>query len=142
MKIAYLLHEFPNKHHEVQNQKHIPKQRGLSCINALWEIKVVFTVFKDSHTYKSNSIGCIMLKVLITHFGKGCNDGLYIIKPFQKMEYLYYWKLYICFVELTTAYDHINRDFVFSLLRNHVPIFDSTGSDRGNISFHKVVHVW
>lgn len=98
--------------------------------------------FQDPHTYRSTSIGCIMLKVLITHFSKGCKDGLYIIKPLQKVAYLYCWKLYFCCVNLTTACDHINRDFVFSSLRNHVLIFDSTGSDREIISVHKVVHVW
>lgn len=57
-------------------------------------------------------------QLLMTHFGfcsrKGRNDSIYGIKQLQESAYLSNRKLCTCFVNLTEAYDHINKDYLLS----------------------------
>ena len=53
--------------------------------------------------------------------GKGCNDGIYVLKQLQEISYQSQTKLFTCFVDLTAAYDHINRTFLFQSIRNRIP---------------------
>ena len=59
-------------------------------------------------------LSCFYEKQLIrTQFGfrngMGCNDGIYMLKQLQDISSLSQRKLFICFVDLTAAFDHINK---------------------------------
>lgn len=51
----------------------------------------------------------------------------YVFKQFQENSYLHNRIPYTCFTDLTAAYDHIDRDFHFSSIRNRLPKSEFTG---------------
>ena len=126
------------------NEKDVPEQWEISRITALWKQK---GSPQDPQMYRGISIGSIVVKVvmniilarlspfyesqlLTTQFGfrsgKGCNDGIYACKQLQEIAYRSNRKLYTCYVDLSSAYDHINRNFLFSTIRNRIPQSEHT----------------
>ena len=62
--------------------------------------------------------------------GVGCNDGIYMLKQLQEVAFMSNRQLYTCFIDLTAAFDHVNRDFLFQTLRNRLnPAHDATNLD-------------
>ena len=117
----------------------IPHQWRTTKINAIWKRK---GSPQDPTKYRGISIGSISTKaamniiltrisefyeaqLLDTQFGfrsgRGCNDGIYVLKQLQEISYQSQTKLFTCFVDLTAAYDHINRSFLFQSIRNRIP---------------------
>ena len=52
--------------------------------------------------------------------GMGCNDGIFMIKQLQDIASLSERPLYVCFIDLTAAFDHVNRDLLFKTIRNRL----------------------
>lgn len=55
-------------------------------------------------------------------FDKGCNSAIYLIKK------LFNRKLYCCLVDVTAAYDQINRNFLLSFIGKGLPSCESNES--------------
>ena len=53
--------------------------------------------------------------------GVGCNDGILVIKQLQEITYRSNEKLYTCYIDLTTAFDHVNRSFLFKSIGKRLP---------------------
>ena len=123
----------------IWQEKRLPDQWAISRITALWKQK---SSPKDPLMYRGISIGSIIVKLLMniildrlsnfyesqlltTQFGfrsgKGCNDGIFVVKQLQEIACRSNKKLYTCFVDLSAAYDHINRQFLFHSIRNRIP---------------------
>ncbi len=117
----------------------VPDQWGVTKISAIWKRK---GSVKDPSKYRGISIGSLMTKIamniilkrisvfyesqlLPTQFGfrsgRGCNDGIYVCKQLQEVSHQSCRKLYTCFVDLSAAYDHINRLFLFQSINNRLP---------------------
>ena len=116
----------------------IPDQWGISKLCTIWKNKGSPV---DPETYRGISIGSTCLKILTsiiinrispwyetqisrTQFGfrtgKGCNDAIYVCKQLQEIAYKTKQKRYTCFIDLAAAYDHVNRDFLFTSIRNRL----------------------
>ena len=123
----------------IWRKKELPNDWDISRITALWKRKGSPL---DTTKYRGMSIGSILVKVLnniilkrvsqfyegqllATQFGfrtgKGCNDGIYVCKQLQEMAHRSKKKLYTCYVDLSAAYDHINRDLLFRSIYNRIP---------------------
>ena len=120
--------------------KEIPDQWRLSRITALWKNKG--NAF-DPTKYRGISIGSILCKVgmnialkRLDEFyetqvkanqygfrrGVGCNDAIYVVKQLQEIASVSQKELFICFIDLSSAFDHINRDMLFKSIRNRLPL--------------------
>ena len=124
---------------KVWSELEVPDQWSLSRLTALWKNK---GSARDPTMYRGLNVGSLLPKIamnivlkrmstfyeatlLRTQFGfrsgKGCNDGIYAIKQLQDVSYKSQRKLYTCYVDLTAAYDHIPRKFMFQSIRNRLP---------------------
>ena len=123
----------------IWQNKEIPTQWVITRISAIWKQKGSPL---DKTKYRGISLGSIIVKIvmniiltrtsnfyerqlLTTQFGfrtgKGCNDGIYMCKQLQEIAHRSNRKLYTCFVDLSNAYDHINRNLLFTSIRNRIP---------------------
>ena len=119
--------------------KEIPKKWSISRITAIWKRK---GNAMDPSKYRAISIGSVLSKIGMniilkrmssfyeqqlknTQFGfrsgASCNDGIYAIKQLQDIASLSQQRLFACFIDLTAAFDHINRDLLFKTLKNRMP---------------------
>ena len=122
----------------VWTNKEVPKQWTISRITPIWKKK---GNAMDPTKYRGISIGSVLCKIGIniilkrlskfyenqlmrTQFGfrsgVGCNDGVYMIKQLQEIASKSRRKLYICFVDLTAAFDHVNRNLLFQTIRKRL----------------------
>ena len=148
IKVASTVPEFieniENYFEKIWTTKQIPEQWTISRITAIWKKKG--NAF-DPSKYRGIYIGSALCKIgmnvilrRLSHFyenqlkrtqfgfrsGTGCNDGIYMLKQLQDISSLSQRKLYICFVDLTAAFDHINRDLLFKTIRNRLPANQAT----------------
>ena len=119
--------------------KQIPDKWSISRITPIWKRE---GNAMDPSKYRGISIGSSLCKVamniilnrltsfynsqlLRTQFGfrsgLGCNDGIYAMKQLQDIACLSQRKLYCCFIDLTAAFDHVNRDLLFKTIRCRLP---------------------
>ena len=124
--------------------KQVPNQWRLSRLSALWKRKGSAL---DPTKYRGLSIGPILCKVgmnivlkRLDQFyesqlksnqygfrrGVGCNDAVYVVKQLQEIASISQKKLFICFVDLSSAFDHINREMLFKSIKNRLPPDSST----------------
>ena len=130
----------------IWTHKQIPDKWRISRITALWKNKGKAS---DPTKYRGISIGSILCKLgmnialkRIDQFyemqvkanqygfrhGVGCNDAIYVIKQLQEIATISQRKLYVCFVDLSSAFDHINRVMLFKSIRNRLPANCSTAT--------------
>ena len=119
-------------------KKETPKQWNISRITPIWKNKGSAS---DPSKYRAISIGSVLCKVAMniilkrissfydqqlkrTQFGfrtgVGCNDGIFMVKQIQDIASLTQRKLFICFVDLTAAFDHVNRDLMFKSINKRL----------------------
>ena len=135
LKVAIEVENFANITHnhisKIWEQIVIPSQWNITRLNAIWKKK---GSIMDPLMYRGISVGSIMVKLVMNivfarmsdfyesqllptqlgfRKGKGCNDSIYIMKQLQEIAVLSNRKLYTCYVDLSAAYDHINRSFHF-----------------------------
>jgi len=118
--------------------KEIPEQWTMSRITPIWKGK---GSANDPSKYRAISIGSVLCKVGMNiilkrmsgfyekqlkrsqfgfRSGVGCNDGIFMIKQLQDIASSTQRKLYICFVDLTAAFDHVNRDLLFKSIKKRL----------------------
>lgn len=111
----------------------------------------------DPSTYRGIALGPILVKLymnvlmvrmkkfydgnlLKTQFGfregKGCNDGIFVIKSLQSIAVKHQIELYTCYVDLTAAYDHLNRAALFASMKARIDNYDNQGNDN-----HKAIRI-
>lgn len=130
--------------HRIWTDKEIPEQWRISRITPIWKNK---GSAHDPTKYRGISIGSILCKVgmnivlkRLSEFyekqlknnqfgfrsGVGCSDGIYVIKQLQDIATLSQRELYVCFVDLSSAFDHVNRKLLFQTIRNRLHHGQST----------------
>ena len=125
----------------------IPSQWRTSKINSIWKGKGSLTDPSKQRGISNSSILCkigmnIVLKrhsefynrqLKRTQFGfrKGCgaNDAIYLLRNLQDIASISQRKLYTCFIDLTAAFDHVNRDLLFKTIRNRLASRANTNID-------------
>ena len=53
--------------------------------------------------------------------GRGTTDGIYVIKRIQQISYRSRKQLYALFVDLSAAFDHVNREWLFQTIYQRLP---------------------
>ena len=129
-------------------QTEVPNQWRVSGISPIWKNKGSAL---DATKYRGISIGSTLCKIGMniilkrtTSFydkqlkqnqygfrsGVGCNDAIYVIKQLHEIASLSERELFVCFVDLSSAFDHVNRKLLFKTIRNRLPQnFSSTNID-------------
>ena len=128
----------------IWRHQQVPNQWRLSRITALWKNK---GDAYDPTKYRGLSIGSILCKVGMNIIlnrldpfyedqikdnqygfrkGVGCNDAVYVVKQLQEIASVSQRELYICFIDLSAAFDHINREMLFKTIKNRLPESSTT----------------
>ena len=93
------------------------KYRGLSIGSTLCKVGVNIILKRTSSFYenhlKNNQFGF--------RSGVGCNDAIYVIKQLHEIASLSERELFVCFIDLSSAFDHVNRKLLFQSIRNRLP---------------------
>ena len=117
----------------------VPEQWSLSALTALWKNKgspsdpIMYRGINVSSLFVKVAMNIVLTRIddfynttlLRTQFGfrsgRGCNDAIYAIKQLQDISHKSNRKLYTCYVDLSAAYDHIPRKFLFHSIHNRLP---------------------
>ena len=93
------------------------KYRGVSIGSVLCKIGMNGILKRLSAFYDQQ------LKTTQFGFGRGvgCNDGIYMVKQLQEIASASQRELFVCFVDLSSAFDHVNRKLLFKTVRNRLP---------------------
>ena len=116
-----------------------PQNFGKSQLTALWKRKGSKS---DPQNYRALQVGSIFCKTLIILIlnrftewyesqlldfqngfrkGRGTSDGIYITKITQNIAHKTNRDIFALFVDLSSAFDHINRQWLFWTIRNRLP---------------------
>ena len=130
----------------VWQTQQIPKTWGHSKLIALWKGASKGNI-KDHEDYRAlqvvSSICKIMVVVIINRLkewynqqfldqqqgfrsGRGTADGIYITKRVQQITDRMQKPVYVLFVDLSAAFDHIGRPWLFKSIYNRFPTEDDT----------------
>ena len=136
-----MLNELIKLYQVVWQTKEIPEKWGLSRLVTLWK-GVSKGKITDPKCYRAIQIGSTLCKILVIIIldrlrkwydeslldqqqgfrqGRGTTDGIYIIKRMQKISNLIKKPVYALFIDLTAAFDHINRGWLFTSIRQRFP---------------------
>ena len=131
----------------------VPEKWRLSRITPIWKKKGNAS---DPTKYRGISIGSTLSKIGIniilnrlsefyesqlsrTQFGfrsgLGCNDGIYALKQLHEIASSSDRKLYVCFIDLSAAFDHVNRDLLFRTIHCRLP----PGLQSNNLEIMKIL---
>ena len=53
--------------------------------------------------------------------GRGTCDGIYLVKRLQQISSIMKKPMYVLFIDLTAAFDHVNRDWLFTSIKKRFP---------------------
>lgn len=116
-----------------------PQSFGKKQLIAIWKRKGNKT---DAKNYRAIQVGSIFCKILIILIlnrfkewyesqlldfqngfrkGRGTTDGIYVTKMMQHIAHKTNKEIYVLFVDLSSAFDHINREWLFKSIRNRLP---------------------
>ena len=125
--------------HLIWTKKEIPDQWRISRITPIWKNK---GSANDPTKYRGISIGSTLCKVGMNiilnrlscfyeqqlkdtqygfRHGTSCNDGIFVVKQLHEIAILSRRELFVCFVDLSSAFDHVNRKLLFKTLKNRLP---------------------
>ena len=119
----------------------MPEKWGLSRLVALWKgaSKGKAT---DPNAYRGLQIGSTLCKILVIiilerlrewydenlsdqqqgfRSGRGTTDGIYLVKRLQQVSNITKRKIFALFIDLTAAFDHVNRNWLFASIRQRFP---------------------
>ena len=136
-----MMEEILNLYRIVWETKTVPDKWGLSRLVALWKgsSKGKRT---DPTAYRGLQIGSTLCKILMIIIldrlrdwydenlldqqqgfrqGRGTTDGIYLVKRLQQISNIRKKRMYILFIDLTAAFDHVNRDWLFASIRKRFP---------------------
>ena len=124
---------------EIWTKREVPEQWRITRITPIWKNKGSAS---DPTKYRGISIGSILSKVgmniilqRISSFyesqlklsqfgfrkGVGCSDGIYVIKQLHEIASLSQRELFVCYIDLTAAFDHVDRKLLFKTVKNRLP---------------------
>ena len=133
-----------------------PKEWSHSKLVALWK-GVEKGKATDPSSYRGIQVGSTMCKVLTTIIltrlndwydkqlspqqqgfrqNRGTTDGIFIVKQVQQICHKRKNAVFALFVDLTSAFDHINRDWMFKTITQRFPL----GADDKLISLLKSIY--
>ena len=113
--------------------KKIPKRWGHSKLVTIWKGATKGKI-DDPSAYRGIQIGSSFCKILVViilertrkwyeeqimdqqqgfRSGRGTTEGIYIVKRLQQISHSTKKPIYSLFVDLSAAFDHINRDWLF-----------------------------
>ena len=128
----------------IWTKKEVPEQWRITRITPIWKNKGSAS---DPTKYRGISIGSILSKVgmniilkRISSFyesqlklsqfgfrkGVGCSDGIYVIKQLHEIASLSQKELFACYIDLSSAFDHVDRKLLFQTVKNRLPQNSST----------------
>ena len=128
----------------IWTEDQIPKQWRVSKITPIWKQKGSALDPSNYRGISNGSIFCkvgmnIILKRMSTFYehqlkntqfgfrsGSGCNDGIYMLKQLHEIAVASDRKLFACFIDLTAAFDHINRKLLFKTIKNRLAAAHNT----------------
>ena len=142
IKLAYSIDSFKEAlkvyYGNIWSENEIPNQWRKSKITPIWKKKGSALDPEKHRGISNSSILCkIGMNIILkrtsefyekqlkrTQFGfrsgVGCNDGIYMLKQLQEIASMSKKQLYTCFIDLTPAFDHVNRDFLFKTINNRL----------------------
>ena len=92
--------------------------RGLQIGSTLCKILVVIIINRLKCWYEKQ----LMEEQQGFRSGRGTTDGIYIVKRVQQIAKKIKRPVFALFVDLSSAFDHINRKFMFKTLTNRMPL--------------------
>ena len=125
----------------IWHTEYIPKKWCHSKLLTIWKGAAKGKV-SDPSAYRGIQIGSTFCKILVIIIldrirnwyekqlldqqqgfrkGRGTTDGIYVIKRVQQISYRSRKPLYALFVDLSAAFDHVNRDWLFKTLYQRLP---------------------
>ena len=135
------IHEMVQLYQTVWDTNHMPKNWGHSKLVALWKGTSKGKA-DDPKAYRALQIGSSMCKIMVIiiiqrikkwyeaqmqdqqqgfRTGRGTTDGLYYLKRLHQVTAGMKKKAYILFVDLTAAFDHVKRPWLFRTIEQRLP---------------------
>ena len=121
--------------------EYIPKKWCHSKLLTIWKGAAKGKI-SDPSAYRGIQIGSTFCKILVIIIlerirnwyekqlsdqqqgfrkGRGTTDGIYVIKRIQQISYRSRKQLYALFVDLSAAFDHVNREWLFQTIYQRLP---------------------
>ena len=121
--------------------KKIPSNWSHSKLVTIWKGATKGKI-DDPSAYRGIQVGSIFSKILVIiilersrtwyevqlldeqqgfRSSRGTTDGLYILKRIQQISNSSKKQLYALFVDLTAAFDHVRRDWLFNSIKQRFP---------------------
>ena len=118
----------------------IPQKWSHSKLVTIWKGATKGKI-EDPSTYRGIQIGSTFCKILVVitlerirkwyekqlvdqqqgfRSGRGTADGIYIVKRIQQISYRSKKPVYALFVDLSAAFDHVNRDWLFQSINQRL----------------------
>ena len=142
LDLAYSIPAFQNNiktyFELIWKEKQVPNQWRQSRITPIWKKKGSAL---DPSNYRGISTGSTLskvgMKIILSRLSKfyerqlkrtqfgfrsgmGCNDAIYVVKQLQEIASISNKTMFACFIDLSAAFDHINRDMLFKTVRNRL----------------------
>ena len=136
-----MMKELLNLYGKVWETKTVPEQWGLSRLVALWKGAAKGKV-TDPNAYRGLQIGSTLCKILVIIIlerlrewydenlsdqqqgfrpGRGTTDGIYLVKRLQQISNITKRNIFALFIDLTAAFDHVNRNWLFASIKQRFP---------------------
>ena len=136
-----LINEILNLYKTVWLSKKIPSKWGHSKLVTIWKGAAKGKA-DDPSAYRGIQIGSTFCKILVLiilermrkwyenqlldeqqgfRSGRGTTDGIYIVKRIQQISHLTKKPVYAVFVDLTAAFDHVRRNWLFKSIKQRFP---------------------
>ena len=134
------LTELTKLYHDVWTTLQVPKQWGHSRLISLWKGPLKGKV-DDPTAYRGLQIGSTLCKLMVViiinrikewyesqlldqqqgfRSGRGTTDGIFLTKGLQQIVKKTDRKTYLLFVDLTAAFDHIDRKWLFKTIKQRI----------------------
>lgn len=136
-----LLSELHELLHQIWTTQTVPTTWGHSKLIALWKGPSKGSA-KDPSTYRGLQVGSTLCKIMVIiilkrlsdwydmHLldqqqgfrrGRGTSDGIYITKRIQQISDKIQQPIYLLFVDLSSAFDHVIREWLFKSIYQRFP---------------------
>ena len=137
-----LMLELTKMYELVWQTKMVPKKWCHTKLVAIWKGAAKGKA-DDPNTYRGIQIGSTFCKIMIIiilnrlklwydkqildqqqgfRSGRGTTEGIYILKRIQQISHQTRKPIYALFVDLTAAFDHIERKWLFQSIKQRVPL--------------------
>ena len=141
MGVKVFVEEICKLYTTIWQTKMIPSSWGHSKLVALWKGPSKGKI-DDPKTYRGLQIGSTLCKILVMiiigriktwyesqlleqqqgfRSKRGTNDGIFIVKSIQQITSKMKKPAYALFVDLSAAFDHIERSWMFKSIKNRLP---------------------